>query len=314
MLALQDLGRRTRQLRNLVEPIAAAVFFAPEAQDAYSRLGFPPPQGTEDGIPLFDWGAYFVSRAACLGQVHGAVVAAAFGVFEPAWVAREIAQGWTRTDPATMLAARQQSAVTALARLLGGVPLSVDRATALLQRGLAAVSTAGKPVFAGLRGLGWPGTPLGNLWRACDLYREHRGDAHVTSWTSYGLTGCEACLVNDLHQGLSLGSYVRTRGWSCQAVATAIAALRHRGWLDGAQLSPAGRAAREAMETMTDTQQCPILAAIGEDFDELVGLLTPWRNAIIAGHGYPGRAFVERQGERAKQAAQQAKPGQTGWA
>ena len=60
-----DLGRRTRQLRNLVEPIAAAVFFVPEAHDAYIRLGFPPPQGAEDGIPLFDWGAYFVSRAAC---------------------------------------------------------------------------------------------------------------------------------------------------------------------------------------------------------------------------------------------------------
>ena len=56
MPALQDLGRRTRQLRNLVEPIAAAVFFVPEAHDAYVRLGFPPPQGTEDGIPLFDWG------------------------------------------------------------------------------------------------------------------------------------------------------------------------------------------------------------------------------------------------------------------
>jgi len=27
MPALQDLGRRTRQLRNLVEPLAAAVFF-----------------------------------------------------------------------------------------------------------------------------------------------------------------------------------------------------------------------------------------------------------------------------------------------
>ena len=41
MPALQDLGRRTRQLRNLVEPIAAAVFFVPEAHDAYVRLGFP---------------------------------------------------------------------------------------------------------------------------------------------------------------------------------------------------------------------------------------------------------------------------------
>jgi hypothetical protein len=309
-----DRGRRTRQLRNLVEPIAAAVFFVPEAHDAYIRLGFPPPQGAEDGIPLFDWGAYFVSRAACLGPVHGAVVAAAFGVFEPAWVAHEITQGWTRTDPATILAARQQSAETALARLLGGVPLGVDRATAALQRGLAAVSAAGKPVFAGLRALGWPGTPLGDLWRACDLYREHRGDAHVTSWTSYGLNGCEACLVNDLHQGLRLGSYVRTRGWSSPEVATAIAALRQRGWLDGEQFSPTGRAAREAMETITDTQQRPILAAIGEAFDELVALLTPWRNAIMAGHGYPGRAFVERQGERAKQADQQAQPGHTTWA
>jgi len=314
MPALQDLGRRTRQLRNLVEPLAAAVFFVPEAHDAYVRLGFPPPQGTEDGIPLFDWGAYFVSRAACIGQVHGAVVAAAFGVFEPTWVAHEIAQGWTRTDPTTMLSARQQSAVTALARLLGGVPPGVERATAVLQRGLAAVSAAGKPVFAGLRALDWPGTPLGDLWRACDLYREHRGDAHVTSWTSYGLTGCEAGIINDLHQGLRLGSYVRTRGWSRQEVATAVAALRQRGWLDGDHCSPAGRAAREAMETRTDTQQRPILAAIGEDFDELVALLTPWRNAIIAGHGYPGRAFVERQGERATQADQQAKPCQTGWA
>jgi Helix-turn-helix family len=314
MLEPQELGRRTRRLRNLVEPVAAAVFFVPEAHDAYVRLGFPPPRGAEDGIPLFDWGAYFVSRAACLGQVHGAVVAAAFGVFEPAWVEREIAQGWTRTDPATMLAARQQSAVTALARLLGGVPPGVERATAVLRRGLAAVSAAGKPVFAGLWALGWPGTPMGDLWRACDLYREHRGDAHVTSWTSYGLNGCEACIINDLHQGLRLGSYVRTRGWSRQAVETAIAALRQRGWLDGDQLSPAGRAAREAMETITDNQQRPILAAIDEDFEELVALLTPWRHAIIAGHGYPGRAFVERQGERATQADQQAKPGQTGWA
>lgn len=95
----QDLGRRTRQLRNLVEPVAAAVFFVPEAQEAYVRLGFPPPRGTEDGIPLFDWGAYFVSRAACLRQVHGAVVAAAFGVFEPTWVEREI--GWSRQEVVT---------------------------------------------------------------------------------------------------------------------------------------------------------------------------------------------------------------------
>ena len=68
------------------------------------------------------------------------------------------------------------------------------------------------------------------------------------------------------------------------------------------------------MEIITDTQQGPILAAIGEDFDELVALLTPWRTAIIAGQGYPGRAFVERQGARVLQADQQAQPWQRGWA
>jgi len=300
MPAPQDPGRCSRRLRNLVEPIAAVVFFAPEAQAAYVRLGFPPPRGAEDGIPLFDWGAYFVSRVACMGQVRGEVVAAAFGVFSPAWVVREIDKGWMLTDPATMVAAREHSAVEALARLLGGIPEGVARATALLQRGLAAVQVAGKPVFAGLRALGWPGTPLGDLWRACDLYREHRGDAHILSWTAVGLNGCEACIVNDLYQGLRLGSYVRTRGWSAQEVDTAIAALRQRGWLEGERLSEAGRGAREAMEMTTDQQQQPIIEKIGTDFEELVALLTPWREAILAGHGYPGRAFVERQGERAQ--------------
>jgi len=299
MPAPTDPGRCTRRLRNLVEPIAAVVFFAPEAQAAYVRLGFPPPRGEDDGIPLFDWGAYFVSRAACLGQARGEVVAAAFGVFSPAWVVREIDKGWRLTDPATMGAARAHSAVAALARLLGGVPEGVARATALLQHGLAAVPVAGKPVFAGLQGLGWPGTPLGDLWQACDLYREHRGDAHITSWTSVGLHGCEACIINDLYQGLGLGSYVRTRGWSAQEVEMAIASLRQRGWLEGERFSAAGREAREAIETTTDMQQRPIIETIGKDFEALATLLTPWRDAIMAGHGYPGRAFVARQGERA---------------
>jgi hypothetical protein len=56
------------------------------------------------------------------------------------------------------------------------------------------------------------------------------------------------------------------------------------------------------MESITDNQPRPIMAALGEDFDELVALLTPGHNAIMAGHGYPGRAFVERRGERAQQA------------
>ncbi len=295
-----ELARRTRRLRNVAEPIAASVFFAPEAHIAYAALGFPNPGGEEHGMSKFDWDVYFVSRAACMGQVHGDVAAAVFGVFPHRRVSNAIAQGWALTDPTGILAARQHGAVTALERLLGGVPEGVDRAITLLKRGLAAAHTSGKPVFSGLRAIGWPGTPLGDLWRACDMYREHRGDAHVVAWAAQGLNGCEACILNDLRQGLDLGSYVRTRGWTTEDVTAAIDALRERGWVAGDTLSESGHEVREAIEVATDAQQISIVSAIGDDFDELIECLTPWRDAIVAGRGYPGRTYIEQAGKRAQ--------------
>ncbi|MBV8693806.1 MAG: hypothetical protein JOY57_19310, partial [Actinobacteria bacterium] len=46
-------------LRDLVEPLAANVYFAPEAINGYAELDLGYPQG------------YFASRGACLGQVDG---------------------------------------------------------------------------------------------------------------------------------------------------------------------------------------------------------------------------------------------------
>ena len=62
----------SRRLRDLVEPLAANVYFAPEAQEAYKELGLSYLPG------------YFRSRSACMGDVSGEVVVAAFGVFNPA--------------------------------------------------------------------------------------------------------------------------------------------------------------------------------------------------------------------------------------
>ncbi len=302
MPAPADLARRTRRLRNVAEPIAASVFFAPEAHAAYAQLGFPHPGGEEFGIAKFDWDVYFVSRAACMGHVHGDVAAAVFGVFPRHRVANAINHGWTVTDPAGILSARQHGAITALERLLGGVPEGIERAVTLFKRGLDAAHMAGKPVFSGLRATGWTGTPLGDLWRACDMYREHRGDTHVVAWSAQGLSGCEACILNDLRQGLDLGSYVRTRGWTPAEVTNAIATLRERGWIAGDTLSEMGREAREAIETATDAQQVGIVKAIGDDLDELIDRLTPWRDAIVAGRGYPGRDYIEQAGNRAQYA------------
>src|SRR5687767_11636470 len=78
----------SRRLRDLCEPIAGSVYFAPEAFDAYKQLGL---SGYAEG--------YFTSRGACLGTPSGQVVCAAFGVFNPDVVIPSVEAGWSKTDP-----------------------------------------------------------------------------------------------------------------------------------------------------------------------------------------------------------------------
>jgi hypothetical protein len=61
-----------------------------------------------------------------------------------------------------------------------------------------------------------------------------------------------------------------------------------RGWLAGGALTREGREAREAIEHATDRQMRPAIEALGDDLDELVGLVKPWSRAIQQAGGYPG--------------------------
>ena len=79
----EELRNIARRLRDLVEPIAANVYFAPEAANEYEALGV---KGFAPG--------YFPSRGGCLGQVPGEVIAAAFGVFKPAMVKEAVDGTW----------------------------------------------------------------------------------------------------------------------------------------------------------------------------------------------------------------------------
>jgi hypothetical protein len=38
----------------------------------------------------------------------------------------------------------------------------------------------------------------------------------------------------------------------------------------------------------TDQQMAGALDALGDDFDELIALITPWGRAVVAAHGYLG--------------------------
>ena len=276
-MADDDRVRRlSRRLRDLVEPIAANVYFAEEAQTAYAELGLNYPQG------------YFASRGACMGQVPGEVIASAFGVFYPPMVTRFVDDAWSKTDAPTILAARQRGATAALERILGPKPEGADRAIELLRDLAGACTNAGRPLFSGLSSLGWPGDLLGDLWRAADLVREHRGDGHVCAWVSSGMSAIEVLLLTEAWWGLELNTYMQTRGWPKDDVLASMADLRERGLLDGDTLTDTGAEVRGAMEAATDRADADKIAALTDaEFDELFELLAPWAKAIVSSGGYP---------------------------
>jgi hypothetical protein len=276
-----------RRLRDLMEPLAANVYFAPEVHAAFQELGFGPGRTSSSGLVAPDGPAYFTSRAACMGTVTGEVVVAAFGVFNPAIVVPSVEQGWRTTDRETILAARERGATAGLATVLGDEPAGAARATVLFRRMADAGPAEGRHLFSGLRSLGWPGTLLGDLWRAADLVREHRGDSHIAAWSAAGLDAVEVCLLGDGWLGTPLKTGSRTRGWGDDDLEAGLDRLRGRGLVEGDQLTAAGLELREVVEWTTDLQERRMVEALGDDADELFSLLEPWARAIVDAKRYP---------------------------
>ena len=121
-----------------VEPVAGGVYFAPEAHAAYAALGFDGSPVAQDGVARPDLKAYFTDRGACMGQVAGEVVAAAFGCFNPKVILPAIEAGWRVTSRETILQARGAAATAMLQRVLGDQAEGLDRVTELLRRAAAA--------------------------------------------------------------------------------------------------------------------------------------------------------------------------------
>lgn len=281
-----EVSVRARALGAALEPVAGQVYFSPECHAGYAALGFGPSPGLAGGVALPDGPAYFCSRGSVMGQVSGELIAAAFGVFNPAAVVPAVEHGWTLTDAATICAVRTTGATDQLVRILGERPDGIEGATGLVAQASERLRPEGRPLYAGLLSLGLPGNPMGDLWRLADRLREYRGDAHTAAWTSAGFDAVEIGLLTELYWGLPARSYVRTRAWSDADLDTAEAALTERGLLTGGALTEAGRTARENVEQATDRQCRPIVEALGDGFDSLVGVLLPWGAAIRAAGGY----------------------------
>ena len=279
---------RARNLRNVLEPLASNVYFAPEVHAAFEALGFGPGIGDDGCVTLPDLPGYYCSRAACMGQVPGEVVVAAFGVFNPALVVPAVERGWRIADRAAVLDARLRGATAFLERVLGDRS-GAERATELLERAAAAGPFGGRFLFAGLRSLPTPSTRWGRVWRAADTVREYRGDSHIAAWTAAGLDPVEAGLLTEVYYEMPTKRYHAGRGWTERQLDDGLDRLRARGVIDGdpVTFTPAGQELREAIEIATDHQMLPLLDALGDDLDELVALLGPWAGEIVAAGGFP---------------------------
>ena len=144
----------------------------------------------------------------------------------------------------------------------------------MLRRAAEAAPWAGRPIFGGLLSQGFPGHPLGDLWRAADLLREHRGDSHVIAWAVGGADAVEILLLTEAWWGLPARSFVPSRGWNKADIDAGFDRLKRRDLMtDDEKITDAGRAFREQIEVRTDDLEKPVLEAIGDDLDEVLGHL-----------------------------------------
>lgn len=107
-----------------LEPLHGLVYFAPEAAEAFARLG------------LTGQRAYFASRSAAMGRAGPGTVCATFYNFNPDLVRRSMDGVWDSTDPEAVLEARSVAAGAALRRILGPTADSPElvRAASLARR------------------------------------------------------------------------------------------------------------------------------------------------------------------------------------
>jgi hypothetical protein len=262
-----------KQWRTL-EPVHGLIYFVPEADAAYSRLGLEGRSG------------YFASRSAPMGAVTADVVVATFFNFAPDLVHRAMDGVWDRTTPAAVTGARVAAADAALRRLLGDVFLTapeMGEAADLVAEAAAACTPNGRPLYAGHAALAWPEPPHLRLWHGITLLREFRGDGHVAALVLAGVDGCEALVLHGASGEVPAPVLQSTRAWSDDDWTAAVLRLEAKGWLsEDGTLTDDGRLARAEIEARTDEAALLPWLALGDGrCDRLRELVRPWSKALV---------------------------------
>jgi hypothetical protein len=274
---MDEAARAARRMWTLFEPVHVVSYFSAEARAAF----------VDAGLRGF-WRGYFAGRAAPLGRVQAAPVTASFFTFAPPMVARALPGVWALITPEDALTVRSAGAVTALRRLLGDRAAGVGAAADLLRRAADGLDCSGRVLAAANAALTVSEDPLARLWQAATLLREHRGDGHFAALVAAGIDGCEALVLRsgseggleragEVGGGRAREQLQPVRGWSDGDWDAAAGRLAARGWLDeDGRITPAGAAARQAVEDATDLAAARPWARLGAGAtEELAALLGP---------------------------------------
>ncbi len=265
-----------RRLRDAVEPIATQGWWGKGVHDRLepSGLGF---------LEAYIWG-----RAAFLGEPTAGVVVAAFGVFEPTFLAGMYAHSRSLVSRAEVLAAREAGAVESLEQVVEVDSEIIAAGNSLLEV-TSLIDATARPLFAGLRDLPVPDSPLGRLWRGSELVREHRGDGHLGVCISEGLDPLEMSLLTELWLDYKPGEYSSSRGYGLDAISAVKERLIRHGLLNeaGDSLNAVGRAMRESIEVATDRSQNALIEALGSRLDSVVQTASRVSTALVEARSFP---------------------------
>lgn len=278
-----DWSSPGRRLRDAIEPLATICFWSEPVYDEYAALGLDFLQG------------YVYGRGCVLGDVEPPVAAAAFGVFEPGLVADLFRSGRDTCGVAEVRVAKERGAVAALRECLGS-PDDLADVVAVLRRAANAADPTGRALHAGLTALPWPEDLLGQLWHACSILREHRGDGHLAALVAAGLDGVQANQLTELWVGWDPLSYTGSRAWSPEAMSAGTSSLEQRGWVEGGRLTEAGRRLREELEETTDRAASAVVEALGDDLDHVVERLDAWARQVVDRGWFPPDPYKRASG------------------
>lgn len=261
-----------RRLRDALEPIATHAWWCEPTNRRMEALGLA-------FFPAYAWG-----RAAALGQPDAAVVVATFGAFEPGFLSAVYEEGRSACSRDAVLDARERGTVESLATILDD---DVAEVAGLLRSAVESIDATGRPLFAGLRSLPWPTSPVGVLWRAAELVREHRGDGHLAACATSHLDSIEMTVLTELWLGMPLGSHLATRGYGPDALSAALDRLADRSLVADGALTPAGLLLRDHIEGRTDASATAVVAGLGDRLDEVVATTARWSQAVIDARAFP---------------------------